>query len=269
MIKLEANKSFLGSANEETNIIMETISCESPKSKIKVINGSETAHDSLHKSLKVVNSESNDVEDDEETRDLTEAKTTIRNEGNIDNDTFDRDEIQFDESEHVELKKTMMIQVAVKMSKLMERENMWKLKSGRFVEEELYKLGLDMKFEHASYSFIVNVDDEAIKQHFNKDEQVAEGSPKIINEPDKRFDAKYDKNLYHDLDYIRFALYAGHHILLEFIRNCNAIVDQGFSGLNGISVVRGESTSLASADRKNAQRIMPERRNMGHRGDLL
>ncbi|CAB4406640.1 unnamed protein product [Rhizophagus irregularis] len=87
MIKLEANKSFLGSANEETNIIMETISCESPK------------------------------KDDEETRDLTEAKTTIRNEGNIDNDTFDRDEIQFDESEHVELKKTMMIQVAVKMSK--------------------------------------------------------------------------------------------------------------------------------------------------------
>lgn len=31
--------------------------------------------------------------------------------------------------------------------KLMKRENMWKLKSGRFVEEELYKLGLDMKFE--------------------------------------------------------------------------------------------------------------------------
>lgn len=38
-----------------------------------------------------------------------QAKTTIRNEGNIDNDTFDRDEIQFDESEHVELKKTMMM----------------------------------------------------------------------------------------------------------------------------------------------------------------
>lgn len=50
--------------------------------------------------------------------------------------------------------------------------------------------------------------------------EVTEGSPKIINEPDKRFDVKYDKNVYHDLDYIRFALYAGHHILLEFIRNC-------------------------------------------------
>ncbi|KAF0344299.1 hypothetical protein F8M41_015948 [Gigaspora margarita] len=149
--------------------------------------------------------------------------------------------------------------------KLMKRENMWKLKSGRFIEEELYKLGLDMRFEHASHSFIVDVDDEAIKQHFNEEEcleiynasgpEVPQLSQEIIeylakftnkrslkevrkaiNEPDERFDAKYDKDAYHDLGYIRFAL--------------------------------GESTSLANADRKNAQRIMPERRQMGHRSDF-
>ncbi|RIA96714.1 hypothetical protein C1645_358445 [Glomus cerebriforme] len=192
----------------------------------------------------------------------------------------------------------------------MKRENMWKLKSGRFVEEELYKLSLDLKFEHASHSFIVDVDDEAIKQHFNEDEcleiydasgpEVPQLSQEIIeylarftdkrslkevrktiNEPDERFDAKYDKDIYHDLDYIRFALYALVREIdndnfkdqnLEAWFNChvwNAIVDQGISDLNGISVVRGESTSLANADRKNAQRIMPERRKMGHRGDLI
>ncbi|CAB4406641.1 unnamed protein product [Rhizophagus irregularis] len=86
--------------------------------------------------------------------------------------------------------------------------------------------------------------------------QVAEGSPKIINEPDKRFDAKYDKNFYHDLDYIRFALLERSIMIILRIKIWKR-------------VVRGESTSLASADRKNAQRIMPERRNMGHRGDLL
>ncbi|GBC02068.1 hypothetical protein RclHR1_04430018 [Rhizophagus clarus] len=154
--------------------------------------------------------------------------------------------------------------------KLMERENMWKLKSGRFVEEELYKLGLDMKFEHACHSFIVDVDDEAIKKHFNEDEcrEIYDASGpevpqlsqdiieylakftdkrslkevrKTINEPDERFDAKYDKNVYHDLDYIRFALYALIREIdndnfkdqkLEAWFNChvwNAIVDQSFS----------------------------------------
>ncbi|CAG8716700.1 13133_t:CDS:10, partial [Funneliformis caledonium] len=89
----------------EKRILDETqVSCKQPKRKIKVINGSETAH----------YSESNDVENDEEIRDLTEAKTTIRNEGNIDNDTSlsskstlstykeeetDGDEIQFNDSD--------------------------------------------------------------------------------------------------------------------------------------------------------------------------
>ncbi|GES88088.1 C2H2-type zinc finger transcription factor [Rhizophagus clarus] len=174
--------------------------------------------------------------------------------------------------------------------KLMERENMWKLKSGRFVEEELYKLGLDMKFEHACHSFIVDVDDEAIKKHFNEDEcrEIYDASGpevpqlsqdiieylakftdkrslkevrKTINEPDERFDAKYDKNVYHDLDYIRFALYA----LIREIDNDNFKDQKAFL----ISVVRGESASLANADRKNAQRIMPERRKMGHKGDFI
>ncbi|RIB25055.1 hypothetical protein C2G38_550804 [Gigaspora rosea] len=153
--------------------------------------------------------------------------------------------------------------------KLMKRESMWKLKSSRFVEEELYKLGLDMRFEHASHSFIVDVDDEAIKQHFDEDEyleiynasgpevpqllqEIIEYLAKFINKrslkevqksnkPDERFDDKYDKNTYHDLDYIRFALYALVGEIdddnfkdqkLEVWFNChvwNAIVDQSFS----------------------------------------
>jgi len=50
----------------------------------------------------------------------------------------------------------------------MKKERMWRLSNGRYVEEELYTLGKKLKFEHAAHSFIVDVDDEAIKQHFSK-----------------------------------------------------------------------------------------------------
>ncbi|CAG8532244.1 26124_t:CDS:10 [Gigaspora margarita] len=280
---------------------------------------------------------------------VKKTKTAIRNKENIDNNTSSVSKstlsTQFDKSERDELTSNIFKEddktsssrklaemgnkdETVKMNKtgpflqselnrkeienaykLMKRENMWKLKSGRLVEEELYKLGLDMRFEHASHSFIVDVDDEAVKHHFDKEECLeiynASGPEvpqllqeiieylakftnkaikslkevrKAINEPDERFDDKYDKDAYHDLDYIRFALVREidndtfKDQKLEVWFNChvwNAIVDQSFSGLNGISVVRGESSSLANADRKNAQRIMPERRQMDHRGDFI
>ncbi|CAJ0828313.1 15745_t:CDS:2 [Entrophospora sp. SA101] len=161
-----------------------------------------------------------------------------------------------------------------------KKENMWKLEtSGRVVEEELYNLGRGLEFEHGAHSFIVGVDDELIKQHFSEaehlemenecvpeipqlsqdiidylikfnDKKTLKEIRKAINEPDERFDMKYDQDAYHNLDYIRFALYAlvreiengglkGQN--LEAWYNChvwNVIIDQGFADLKETSVVR-------------------------------
>nr|CAG8521871.1 7649_t:CDS:2 [Entrophospora candida] len=115
-----------------------------------------------------------------------------------------------------------------------KKKNMWKLEtSGRVVEEELYNLGHGLEFEHGAHSFIVDMDDELIKQHFSEAERLEMENEcvleipqlsqviidylikfndkeicKAINEPDERFDMKYDQDAYHELDYIRFALYA-------------------------------------------------------------
>ncbi|CAJ0919192.1 18853_t:CDS:10 [Entrophospora sp. SA101] len=168
---------------------------------------------------------------------------------------------------------------------------MWKLEtSGRVVEEELYKLSRGLEFEHGVHSFIVDVDDELIKQHFSEAERLETENEcktlkeirKTIIEPDERFDMKYDQDAYHDLDYIRFALCAlvreieygglkGQY--LEAWYNCHVwdvIIDQGFSGLKETSVIRGESTSTANAERKNAHRTDTNTwRKFGHRGDWI
>ncbi|CAB4401376.1 unnamed protein product [Rhizophagus irregularis] len=53
---------------------------------------------------------------------------------------------------------------------LMDKQYMWKLSSGKFVEEELYKLGKGLEFEHAVHSFILDVEDELIMEHFTETE---------------------------------------------------------------------------------------------------
>ncbi|RUS34368.1 hypothetical protein BC938DRAFT_480968 [Jimgerdemannia flammicorona] len=119
----------------------------------------------------------------------------------------------------------------------MPKSQMWKLKSGTIVEEELYRIGQELRFEHAIHSFILDTDDEIIQKHFsNADleeiidtpgpiipdlfDEVAEylsqfsgktnltDIREIMNKSDTRFDKNYVRDLYHDLDYIRFALYA-------------------------------------------------------------
>ncbi|CAG8473017.1 8310_t:CDS:2, partial [Funneliformis caledonium] len=119
----------------------------------------------------------------------------------------------------------------------MKKDFMWKLSSGKLVEEELYNIGKKLEFEHAIHSFIIDTEDEIIKQHFSKYEldeiddapipevpdlpqSVIEYLNKfinitstkevrsIINKQDDRSEAGYDSSIYHDLDYIRFAFYA-------------------------------------------------------------
>ncbi|CAG8649133.1 13499_t:CDS:10, partial [Racocetra persica] len=185
----------------------------------------------------------------------------------------------------------------------MKKENMWRLRaSGKLVEEELYKpCGI--------HSFIVDVDDELMKQHFSEaelleienehapevpqlsqdiinyllkfyDKKTLKEIRKAINEYDERFDVEYNQDVYHDLDYIRFALYALEiengglkSQNLEAWYNChiwNIIVDQGFADIEEASVVRGESVSTANSGRKNAHRESANKRRMyGHKGDWI
>lgn len=199
-------------------------------------------------------------------------------------------------------------QIVERTFNCMKKENMWRLSTGKYVEKELFDLGKKLEFEHAVHSFIVDVDDVIIREHFNKTEldeidnapapQVPELSDEIVEFLDKfdhktklddirmiiketMFDGSYDREKDHDKDYIIYAIYSLvreiqneslKDLNLEAWFNChvwNAIFDQAFGDLKTISVVRGESSSLASASRKNSERKSGERRKMGRRGDWI
>ncbi|RUP46190.1 hypothetical protein BC936DRAFT_147238 [Jimgerdemannia flammicorona] len=199
----------------------------------------------------------------------------------------------------------------------MPKAQMWRLESGTIVEEELYKIGKGLNYEHFGYiissgthSFILDTEDDNVRNHFNdKDFQEITAAPQpsvpqlsedvaeylsrfstkmkiadvreTLFSQDERFGRGYTKDAYHDLDYIRYALYTvvreieGGHLQdnnLESWYNCHiwhAIFDQGFGNLPRISVVRGESTIMSTALRKNGHRKSNDRRKVGHRGDWV
>ncbi|CAG8670241.1 9222_t:CDS:10, partial [Funneliformis mosseae] len=192
----------------------------------------------------------------------------------------------------------------------MKKRCMWRLSSGRYVEEELYNLGKSFEYEHTVHSFIMDVDDNEVKTHFSEDElheiksasrpvvtpisdevvdyleQINEKSSlrevrDFINQCDERLGKSYDRSKNHDIDYIRYSVYSMVRELesgslrqenLESWYNCHVwtpIVDQGFSDINGTSVVRGESTSIATSNRKNIGKKPSDRKKLGRRGDWI
>ncbi|CAG8707300.1 11203_t:CDS:2, partial [Funneliformis mosseae] len=186
--------------------------------------------------------------------------------------------------------------------KSMDEQYMWKISTGRFIEKELYRLGQKLEFEHAIHSFITDADDELISSHLNDTEleeidyftylisQIKSlnfymNSLASLNEiretiKSKMFGINYDHKNYHDKDYIIYALIVIREVQggsmkntkLEVWFNCHiwsVIFDQAFGDINVISVVRGESTSLAIAYRKNMKRKSEKRRKMGRRGDWI
>ncbi|CAG8691326.1 964_t:CDS:2, partial [Ambispora leptoticha] len=160
----------------------------------------------------------------------------------------------------------------------------------------------------AIHSFILDIDDEVVMNHFSKEEmeeidqtpgpvipELAENVTdclckfvdktnlneirKIIREIS--FDDKYNFEKDHDVDYIIFAI----HALVREIESgklyndnleawfnvhiWNFIFDQAFGNVKIISVVRGESSGIASSIRKNKNRKLGTYRRMGHRGDWI
>ncbi|CAG8700024.1 34446_t:CDS:2, partial [Racocetra persica] len=175
-----------------------------------------------------------------------------------------------------------------------------------YVEEELYKLGKKLEYEHAAHSFILDLEDETILNHFSYeeileiehvpgplipelDEKIIECLSKFVGKTNLKeirsiikeisFDNQYNFKTDHDIDYIVFALHAMvremesdklHNNNLEAWYNAHIwsfIFDQAFSNINIISVVRGESSGIASSIRKNKNRNIGQNRKMGSRGD--
>ncbi|RUS32801.1 hypothetical protein BC938DRAFT_474232 [Jimgerdemannia flammicorona] len=125
----------------------------------------------------------------------------------------------------------------------MPKAQMWRLESGTIVEEELYKIGKGLNYEHFGYiissgthSFILDTEDDNVRNHFNdKDFQEITTAPQpsvpqlsedvaeylsrfstkmkiadvreTLLSQDERFGRGYTKDAYHDLDYIRYALH--------------------------------------------------------------
>ncbi|CAG8771886.1 8992_t:CDS:2, partial [Acaulospora morrowiae] len=97
------------------------------------------------------------------------------------------------------------------------------------------------------------------------------------------FGIDYDCEKHHDMDYICLALYALIREIesgkiteanLENWFNCHVwciVFDHAFENIKTISVVRGESTSISTATRKNkkTKRKLGDRRKTGRRGDWI
>ncbi|GBB89332.1 hypothetical protein RclHR1_01600004 [Rhizophagus clarus] len=160
--------------------------------------------------------------------------------------------------------------------KLMDRRYMWKLTSGKVIEDELYKLGRELEFEHAVHSFILDIDDELVADCFTETElreieltpipEVPELSDEVDHFLNKfvgktnlkeirqlikeaSFGIDYDYEKHHDMDYICLALHALVREIesgkitdanLENWFNCHVwsmVFDQAFGNLKTIAVV--------------------------------
>ncbi|CAG8713074.1 5760_t:CDS:2, partial [Ambispora leptoticha] len=146
---------------------------------------------------------------------------------------------------------------------------MWRLSTGKYVEEELFKLGKSLNFEQLMFIYVAELNeiDCVPGPH------VPELSDDGINFLSKFLDKLKRNSREHkkfDVREIQSGSLKDENLETWF--NChvwNVIFDQAFGDLNAISVVRGESRSLASASRKNAKRLSGERQKMGRRVDWV
>nr|CAG8653771.1 11414_t:CDS:2 [Entrophospora candida] len=185
----------------------------------------------------------------------------------------------------------------------MKKDKMWRLSSGKFVEEELFNLGKKLNFENAIHSFILDIDDDLIINHFTNEELKELESVNIPDIPDipeeiitclEKFLNKTNSDEIrstlkeigfetrnHDIDYICLAIHACVREIesgklkienLEAWYDCHlweVIIDQAFGNVKTLNIVRGESTSISTAVRKNFDRQLGSRRKMGYRTDWI
>ncbi|CAG8684951.1 16119_t:CDS:2 [Funneliformis mosseae] len=182
---------------------------------------------------------------------------------------------------------------------------MWILKSGRKVEEVIYKFARNLPGETCLHSFIINDADTDAESLFSteewdeitnlesKDFPNLERSlkdlmkkytvdnikqlQKLILEP---FVDEYDNELHFDHNYINYA-YRSMLFLWQKAQNpfidsklegwyqmniWGRLIDPAFDNQN-FELARGESMSFASSDRKNHKRTINDRKKIGRKGD--
>ncbi|CAG8620838.1 4193_t:CDS:10 [Ambispora gerdemannii] len=91
--------------------------------------------------------------------------TTDLSDHKVENDDYNKDNVENNKTGPFPL--TEMIEQTFNG---MKKERMWRLSTGKYVEEELFELGKKLIFEHAVHSFILDVDDGIIFQHFSEAE---------------------------------------------------------------------------------------------------
>ncbi|CAJ0837122.1 3797_t:CDS:2, partial [Entrophospora sp. SA101] len=122
----------------------------------------------------------------------------------------------------------------------MKNTSKWKLSTGKFVEDLLYEYGLKCTSEHMCHSFILDPDDNSYINDKILQKKSLKKFVRLLTNDNESISENYVCELHHDIDW----------------------------------QVHGESSSLASALRKNLGHTVPgikqlARSKMGQRADLV
>ncbi|CAJ0757531.1 4078_t:CDS:10 [Entrophospora sp. SA101] len=138
----------------------------------------------------------------------------------------------------------------------MKNTSKWKLSTGKFVEDLLYEYGLKCTSEHMCHSFILDPDDNSYINDKILQKKSLKKFVRLLTNDNESISENYVCELHHDIDWVNFAMHA---IIREYE--------------SGSLKIHGESSSLASALRKNLGHTVPgikqlARSKMGQRADL-
>ncbi|RGB24223.1 hypothetical protein C1646_773383 [Rhizophagus diaphanus] len=182
----------------------------------------------------------------------------------------------------------------------------WKLQcTGRVVEDVLYNSIKNFTSEHLVHSFTIDVNDPMLEEVFSPAELEEMDMTNTKEDPELSADLYshlaryYDKTsvkeireLLKDADFsgssfeIETLTYSIYSLIRQYERNPNAfsldhyeawynvnvwgpIIDRTYDDIAHIDVIRGESSSLASSERRNNNRTLDTRKEMGRRGDAI
>ncbi|CAJ0628162.1 10932_t:CDS:2 [Entrophospora sp. SA101] len=146
----------------------------------------------------------------------------------------------------------------------MKNTSKWKLSTGKFVEDLLYEYGLKCTSEHMCHSFILDPDDNSYINDKILQKKSLKKFVRLLTNDNESISENYVCELHHDIDW-------NNGIIIHL---WGPILDQCFANIENMEQVHGESSSLASALRKNLGHTVPgikqlARSKMGQRADLV
>ncbi|CAB4414240.1 unnamed protein product [Rhizophagus irregularis] len=152
----------------------------------------------------------------------------------------------------------------------MAENKKWKLSSEKIVEDTMFRYGMKLNEESLIHSWILDLEDTRLKKLFTKEEWNEIKVCNINKVP------KIPEDLAeHMVSYAECTFYERNSSplerdMLENWYNINIwsiIFDRCFEQLEVVTCIRGESSSIASSERKNKDRNLDKRKKMGRRND--